>query len=84
MTELRQKLLEIIASYAPPDAKPEAFAAAKTIKELPLDSIALLGAFDEIEEQYEIKFAGAATPDMTIDDFEAMLAGLIAEKLGNA
>jgi len=79
MTELRQKLLEIIASYAPPDAKPSAFTEAKTIKDLPLDSIALLGAFDEIEEQYNIKFAGAATPDMTIDDFEAMLATLIAQ-----
>jgi acyl carrier protein len=80
MTELRQKLLEIIASFAPPDVKPEAFAEAKTIKDLPLDSIALLGAFDEIEEEYGIKFAGAATPEMTIDDFEAMLAKLIAEK----
>jgi acyl carrier protein len=80
MTELRQKLLEIIASYAPPDAKPSAFAEARTIKDLPLDSIALLGAFDEIEEEYGIKFAGAATPEMTIDDFEAMLARLIAEK----
>ena len=80
MSELRVKLLEIIASYAPPDAKPSAFAEAKQIKALPLDSIALLGAFDEIEEQYDIKFAGAATPEMTIDDFEAMLAKLIAEK----
>ena len=80
MTELRQKLLEIIASYAPPDAKPDAFAQAQTIEDLPLDSIALLGAFDEIEEEYGIKFAGAATPEMTIDDFEAMLARLIAEK----
>ncbi len=79
MSELRQKLLEIIASYAPPDASPAAFVQAKTIKDLPLDSIALLGAFDEIEEQYNIKFAGAATPDMTIDDFEAMLARLIAQ-----
>ena len=80
MSELRVKLLEIIASYAPPDAKPSAFAEAKQIKDLPLDSIALLGAFDEIEEHYGIKFAGAATPEMTIDDFEAMLAKLIAEK----
>ena len=79
MTELRQKLLEIIASYAPPDAKPSAFTEAKMIKDLPLDSIALLGAFDEIEEHYGIKFAGAATPEMTIDDFEAMLAKLIAQ-----
>ena len=45
-----------------------------------MDSIALLGAFDEIEEQFGIKFGGAATPDMSLDDFEAMCAKLIAAK----
>ena len=80
MTELRQKLLDIIASYAPPDVKRSQFEEAKFLRDLPIDSIAMLGAFDEIEEQFGIKFAGAAHPDMSIDEFEAMMAKLIAEK----
>lgn len=80
MTELRQKLLDIIQSYAPPDVKRSQFEEAKLLRDLPIDSIAMLGAFDEIEEQFGIKFAGAATPDMSIDDFVAMMAKLIAEK----
>jgi acyl carrier protein len=78
MTELRQKLVDIILSFAPPDVKRSQIEEAKVLKDLPIDSIALLGAFDEIEEQFGIKFAGAATPEMTLDDFEAMLARLIA------
>jgi len=80
MTELREQLFEILQSYAPPDVTRAQIEAAKVLKELPMDSIALLGAFDEIEEQFGIKFAGAATPDMTLEAFEAMLAKLIAEK----
>jgi acyl carrier protein len=80
MTELRQQLLDILQSYAPPDVKRSQFEEAVVLRDLPMDSIALLGAFDEIEEQFGIKFAGAATPDMTIVDFEAMLAKLIAAK----
>ena len=80
MTELRQQLFDILQSYAPPDVKRSQFEEAKVLRDLPMDSIALLGAFDEIEEQFGIKFAGAATPDMTLEDFEAMLAKLIAAK----
>ena len=80
MTELRQKLVDIILSFAPPDVKRSQIEAAKVLKDLPIDSIALLGAFDEIEEEFGIKFAGAATPEMTLDEFEAMLAGLIAKQ----
>jgi acyl carrier protein len=78
MTELRQKLVDIILSFAPPDVKRSQIEEAKVLKDLPIDSIALLGAFDEIEETFGIKFAGAATPEMTLDEFEAMLAKLIA------
>jgi acyl carrier protein len=70
--------VDIILSFAPPDVKRSQIEEAKILKDLPIDSIALLGAFDEIEEQFGIKFAGAATPEMTLDDFEAMLAKLIA------
>jgi acyl carrier protein len=80
MTELREQLFEILQSYAPPDVKRSQIEEAKVLKELPMDSIALLGAFDEIEEHFGIKFAGAATPDMTLDEFEAMLGRLIAAK----
>jgi len=80
MTELRQQLFDILQSYAPPDVKRSQIEEAKVLRDLPMDSIALLGAFDEIEEQFGIKFAGAATPDMTLEDFEAMLAKLIAAK----
>jgi acyl carrier protein len=80
MTEMRQQLFDILQSYAPPDVKRSQIEDAKVLRDLPMDSIALLGAFDEIEEQFGIKFAGAATPDMTLDDFEAMLAKLIAAK----
>jgi acyl carrier protein len=80
MTELREQLFEILQSYAPPDVKRSQIEEAKVLKELPMDSIALLGAFDEIEEHFGIKFAGAATPDMTLEEFEAMLAKLIAAK----
>jgi hypothetical protein len=45
-----------------------------------MDSIALLGAFDEIEEQFGIKFAGAVSPDTTLDDFETMVEKLITAK----
>jgi acyl carrier protein len=80
MTELRQKLVDIILSFAPPDVKRSQVEEAKVLKDLPIDSIALLGAFDEIEEEFGIKFAGAATPEMTLDEFEAMLSKLIAQK----
>jgi acyl carrier protein len=80
MTELRQKLLDIIASYAPPDVKRSQFEDAKLLRDLPIDSIAMLGAFDEIEEEFGIKFGGAAHPDMPVDDFVALMARLIAEK----
>ena len=80
MTELRQQLFDILQSYAPPDVKRSQIEDAKVLRDLPMDSIALLGAFDEIEEQFSIKFGGAATPDMTLDDFEAMCAKLIAAR----
>jgi acyl carrier protein len=80
MTELREKLIEIILSFAPPDVKRSQIEETKVLKDLPIDSIALLGAFDEIEEHFGIKFAGAATPDTTLDEFEAMLSKLIAQK----
>ena len=81
MTELRQKLVDIIASYAPPDVTRSQIEAATGLRDLPVDSIALLGAFDEIEEQFGVRIgAGAATPETTLDEFEAMLARLIAQK----
>jgi acyl carrier protein len=80
MTELRQKLIDIILSFAPPDVKRAQIEETKVLKDLPIDSIALLGAFDEIEEHFGIKFAGAATPEMTLDEFEAMLSKLIVAK----
>jgi acyl carrier protein len=80
MTELRQQLFDILQSYAPPDVKRSQIEEAKVLRDLPMDSIALLGAFDEIEEQFGIKFTGAVSPDMPLDEFEAMVEKLIAAK----
>ena len=80
MTELRQQLFDILQSYAPPDVKRSQIEEAKVLRDLPMDSIALLGAFDEIEEQFGIKFAGAVSPDTTLDDFETMVEKLITAK----
>jgi acyl carrier protein len=78
MTELREKVLEIIASYA--NCPVSALLECKTLGELPLDSIALLGAFDEIEEEFDIKLGEAVPPETTLDELEAKLARLIAAK----
>ncbi len=80
MTELRQQLFDILQSYAPPDVKRSQIEEAKILRDLPMDSIALLGAFDEIEEQFSIKFVGGVSPDTSLDDFEAMVQKLIAAR----
>ena len=77
MSELRTKLLQIIAEFA--NVEPAALADCKTVADLPLDSIGMLGVFDEIEELYEVKVEGV-TPETTIDDFEALLSRLIAAR----
>ena len=78
MSELREKLLAIVASYATGDAS--GLAAAKTLRELPVDSVGLLGVLDEIEDEYGIKIGEGLQPETTIDDFEARIAGLIAAR----
>lgn len=77
MSELRTKLLQIIAEFA--NVEPAALADCRTVADLPLDSIGMLGVFDEIEELYEVKVEGV-TPETTIDDFEAILSRLIAAR----
>ncbi len=82
MTELREKILEIIASYA--NVEPATLSDAKTLGDLPIDSIGLLGAFDEIEEQFDVKLGEAVPPETTLDALEAMLQRLIEAKKNNA
>jgi len=77
-TELRAKILEIIASYA--NVEPQSMADAKTLQDLPIDSVGMLGAFDEIEEEYDIKLGEGITPETTVDQFVELLQAIIAAK----
>jgi len=77
MSELRTKLLQVIAEFA--NVEPSALVDCKTVADLPLDSIGMIGVFDEIEEIYGVKVEGV-TPENTLDELEANLARAIAAK----
>jgi acyl carrier protein len=77
MSEIRTKLMQIIAEFA--NVEPAALVDCKTIADLPLDSIGMLGVFDEVEEVYEVKVEGI-TPETSLDEFEAVLTRLVAAK----
>jgi len=78
MSALREKLLAIVASYATGDTA--GLADAKSLRELPVDSVGMLGVLDEIEDEFGIKIGEGLQPETTIDDFEALVAGLIAAR----
>lgn len=78
MTELRETLLDIIAEYANVDAA--TLTQAVAIRDLPVDSVAMLGVLDELEERFEIRITADLREDTTLDEFEALIARLIAER----
>ena len=77
MSELRTKLLQVIAEFA--NVEPAALEKCRTVADLPLDSIGMIGVFDEIEEIYGVKVEGI-TPETTLDEFEAVLARQVAAR----
>ena len=78
MTPLRETLLGIIAEYANVDAS--TLSQAVILRDLPVDSVAMLGVLDEIEERYEIRISADLHGETPIDAFEALVARLIAER----
>jgi acyl carrier protein len=80
MSSVREKLNEIIAEFA--GIKTEDVAKADTLSQIEVDSITMLGIVDEIEEHFDIKIdvAGDFNFDMTMNDFVALIDGLVAKK----
>ncbi len=80
MSSVREKLNEIIAEFA--GVKTEVVAQAESLSQVEVDSITMLGIVDEIEEYFGIKIdvAGDFNFDMSMNDFEALISGLVAKK----
>jgi acyl carrier protein len=80
MPSVREKLNEIIAEFA--GVKTEDVAKADALSQIEVDSITMLGIVDEIEEHFGIKIdvAGDFNFDMTMNDFVALIDGLVAKK----
>ncbi len=80
MSSVREKLNQIIAEFA--GVKVDDVAKAETLSQIEVDSITMLGIVDEIEEFFGIKIdvAGDFNFDMSMNDFEALISGLVAKK----
>jgi acyl carrier protein len=80
MSSVREKLNQIIAEFA--GIKTEDVAKADTLSQIEVDSITMLGIVDEIEEHFGIKIDVASNFnfDMSMNDFVALIDGLVAKK----
>lgn len=79
MSEVRQKIYEIVASMAR-NKTADDVARARSFEDLAMDSIGLMAALDEIEEAFEIKLPQDPDTSITVPQFVDLIEKLIAEK----
>jgi acyl carrier protein len=79
MSEVAQKLYEIISIYANKKS-PEDVAAAAGFEELGLDSVALIAILDEIEEQFGVKLDEDPNVSISMADFVKLIEDRVAAK----
>lgn len=79
MNEVKQKLFEIIQVYTR-DKTVEDIAAANTLADLDLDSVAMMGILADVEEDLEIHLDDVPTLELTIPEFVQAVEAKVAAK----
>lgn len=79
MSEVAQKLYEIISVYAN-NKTPEEVAAAGGFEDLGLDSVALIAILDEIEEQFGVKLEEDPNVAIPMPEFVKLIEDRVAAK----
>lgn len=79
MNEVKQKLFEIIQVYTR-DKTVEDIAAANTLADLDLDSVAMMGILADVEEDLHIHLDDVPTLELTIPEFVKVVEEKVAAK----